>query len=58
MGLHPVFGELQQLGFRRVPERYNPRTFNLLVKDLEESSRADLFEGANWTITLADWDVF
>ena len=58
MGLHPVFRQLTKLGFLRVPERFNPRTFNLLVKDLEPDPRPELFRGSDWTITLADWDVF
>lgn len=58
MGLHPAFGALESLGFRRVPERFNPRTFNLLVKDLEEAVRPALFLASNWMVTLADWDVF
>jgi len=58
MGLHPALSRISDLGFMRVPERFNPRTFNLLVKEVSGSSRSGLFTGANWTITLADWDVF
>ena len=58
MGLHPAFSVLGGLGFLRVPERFNPRTFNLLAKEVSPSSRPGLFDGSSWTITLADWDVF
>jgi hypothetical protein len=58
MGLHPVLPELRRAGFSRVPERFSPRTFNLVLKELGEPSRPLLFEGQNWTITMADWDVF
>ena len=58
MGLHPAFSAFPALGFRRVPERFNPRTFNLLAKEVSENSHPGIFTEANWTITLADWDVF
>ncbi len=57
MGLHPQFGELSKVGFVRVPERFNPRPFNLLVRELAEG-RPRLFDRSAWHITLADWDVF
>jgi len=58
MGLNPAFSVLGGLGFLRIPERFNPRTFNLLVKEVSQSARPAIFAGAKWTITLADWDVF
>jgi GNAT superfamily N-acetyltransferase len=58
MGLHPVCARLRGLGFLRVPERLNPRPFNLVIKDLAGSERPDLVEPLNWLISLADWDVF
>lgn len=57
MGLHPQLGELGKLGFVRVPERFNPRPFNLLARELAESG-PELFDPSAWHITLADWDVF
>jgi len=57
MGLHPQLRELGELGFVRVPERFNPRPFNLLARELAESG-PELFDPSAWHITLADWDVF
>ncbi|OLB12560.1 MAG: hypothetical protein AUH07_07850 [Gemmatimonadetes bacterium 13_2_20CM_70_9] len=57
MGLHPAFGELRRLGFVRVPQRFNPRPFDLLARGLAESG-PELFEPSVWHVTLADWDVF
>jgi GNAT superfamily N-acetyltransferase len=53
MGLHPQLGKL---GFVRVPERFNPRPFNLLARELARSA-PELFDPSAWHITLADWDV-
>lgn len=58
MGLHPVFSALRQLGFRRVPERFDPRVFSLVAKQVSNVPRPLLFEERNWTISLADWDVY
>lgn len=57
MGLHPFFGSLARLGFLRVPERLNPRPFNLLIKNLGVTEGADLTDPSRWLITLSDWDV-
>ncbi|MDB4914966.1 MAG: hypothetical protein JWM95_2610 [Gemmatimonadetes bacterium] len=57
MGLHPFFGTLGPLGFVRVPERFNPRPFNLLTRIPGETEPPDLLDPARWQITLADWDV-
>jgi hypothetical protein len=57
MGLHPTFAQLSRIGFVRVPERVDPRAFNLVVKPLAADIGSDLRDGASWLITLADWDV-
>jgi hypothetical protein len=57
MGLHPAIGALRRAGFVRVPERLNPRPFNLAVKALVSDVGPDLADAAQWLITLADWDV-
>jgi hypothetical protein len=57
MGLHPFFGHLARLGFLRVPERLNPRPFNLLTKNTAGTEGADLTDRSRWLITLSDWDV-
>ncbi len=57
MGLHPFFSRLSRLGFVRVWERFNPRPFHLLARDLRGDG-ADVFDPTAWHITLADWDVF
>ena len=57
MGLHPFFGRLARLGFVRVPERFNPRPFNLLTRNPAGTRGADLTDPSRWLITLADWDV-
>jgi hypothetical protein len=49
---------LQRAGYLQIPERLNPRPFNLLVKDLAGTPRPELFEPGRWRITLADWDVY
>jgi GDP-mannose 6-dehydrogenase len=56
MGLHPQLRELNKLGFIRVPDRFNPRPFNLLVRPLA-SNGPELLDRSAWHITLADWDV-
>ncbi|TMC37576.1 MAG: nucleotide sugar dehydrogenase [Chloroflexi bacterium] len=53
MGLHSQLGKL---GFLRVPDRLNPRPFNLLVRGLARGG-PELLDGSAWHITLADWDV-
>jgi GNAT superfamily N-acetyltransferase len=57
MGLHPFLPQLAAVGFVRVPERFNPRPFNLLGKILAPGVPADVLTPAGWMITLADWDV-
>jgi GNAT superfamily N-acetyltransferase len=57
MGLHPQLSRLRRLGFVRVPERFNPRHFNLAVKPLETQQQEALFDGDRWLITLTDFDV-
>ena len=57
MGLHPFFETLGGLGFMRVPERFNPRPFNLLTRIPGGTETPDLLDSTRWQITLADWDV-
>jgi len=56
MGLHSQLGAPGKLGFLRVPDRFNPRPFNLLVRALARGG-LELLDGSAWHITLADWDV-
>jgi hypothetical protein len=46
-----------KVGFARVPERFNRRPFNALVRELAESG-PEIFDRSAWHITLAAWDVF
>jgi len=57
IGLHPFFARLRRLGFVRVPERWNPRPFNLATKPLTSAAGPELLDPGSWLITLADWDV-
>ncbi len=57
MGLHPFLAQLAAAGFVAVPERVNPRPFNLLGKILDPTLPADVLGPTSWMITLADWDV-
>ena len=57
MGLHPFFGRLARLGFLRVPERFNPRPFNLIAKNPAGTEGSDLTDPSQWLLTLSDWDV-
>jgi hypothetical protein len=57
MGLHPFMPRLAAAGFVTVPERFNPRPFNLLAKAFRPGIPADAFEPASWLITLADLDM-
>lgn len=57
MGLHPFFTQLRRLGFVRIPERVNPRTFKFVVKCLQPDSDPVVLERSAWYVTLGDWDV-
>jgi hypothetical protein len=57
MGLHPFLPQLAAAGFVTVPERFNPRPFNLLGKILADDLPPDVLAPESWMITLADWDV-
>jgi Acetyltransferase (GNAT) domain len=57
MGIHPFLPRLSGAGFVRVPERFNPRPFNLLGKILDLRLPVDVLSDVGWMITLADWDV-
>ena len=56
MGLHPQLADWRKIGFLQLPERFNPRPFNLIVKQLDGGIGA--LDPASWLITLGDWDVF
>lgn len=58
MGSHPDLIALQKAGFIRLPGRFNPRIFNLVVKNVGGDTGRELLDPANWTMTLADWDVY
>ncbi|MFI5370004.1 MAG: GNAT family N-acetyltransferase [Candidatus Eisenbacteria bacterium] len=58
MCLGPERRILAHAGYLRIPERLNPRPFNLLVKDLSNTRRDHLLDATRWRITLADWDVY
>jgi hypothetical protein len=57
MGQHPFLPRLAAAGFVSVPERFNPRPFNLLGKILSPDISPDVLTSGAWMITLADWDV-
>ncbi len=57
MGLHPFLPRLTLAGFVKVPERFNPRPFNLVSKILDPALPTDILTPESWMITLADWDV-
>jgi hypothetical protein len=57
MGLHPFLPQLAAAGFVTVPERFNPRPFNLLAKAFRPDVPTDVFAPASWMITLADLDM-
>jgi len=57
MGLHPFLRQLRRLGFIRVPERVNPRTFKFVVKCLQPDSDPVVLDRDAWYVTLGDWDV-
>jgi hypothetical protein len=44
-------------GFIKVPQRFNPRAVNLLVKNISEEESL-VSNPENWFATLGDWDVF
>jgi GNAT superfamily N-acetyltransferase len=56
MGLHPQLADWRKIGFVQLPERFNPRPFNLVVKQFDGGIGA--LDPASWLITLGDWDVF
>jgi len=50
---------LRRQGFWRVPERVNPRTFNLVCRAVDASlDTGQLMDGKNWFLTLGDYDVY
>jgi len=57
-GLADFLPSLKRIGFLPVPLRANPRPLNLLARSAASHPGPALFEGENWHVTLADWDVF
>lgn len=57
-GLGSLFGRLGQAGFVKVPDRFNPRKLNLLIRDTLRAERIVLEQSSDWLLTLGDWDVF
>lgn len=57
MGLHPFMPQLAAAGFVVVPERFNPRPFNLLARAFAPDVPPEVFAPASWMITLADLDM-
>lgn len=50
---------LRRFGFAKLPERFNPRTFNLVCRELVEGLPQEAATSAkNWFITLGDFDVY
>jgi hypothetical protein len=45
------------MGLIRVPERFNPRPFNLLTRVPSGTEPPRMLDSARWHITLAGWDV-
>jgi Acetyltransferase (GNAT) domain len=53
------FPALRRLGFAKLPERFNPRTFNLVCRELVEGlPQEEATTARNWFITLGDFDVY
>jgi hypothetical protein len=50
------FSKLSRYGFIPIPERFNPRPLNLLVRGLRYQNQ-EAFLAKKWLVTLADWDV-
>jgi hypothetical protein len=50
---------LKRRGFARIPERFNPRTFNLVCRVLLPGlPKTEFCSGQNWFITFGDFDVY
>jgi hypothetical protein len=53
------YSALRRWGFARVPERLNPRTFNLVCRVLQPGlPKSEFCSPQNWFITLGDFDVY
>ena len=57
-GLSHCFYELQKSGFIKVPKLFIPRKLNLLARTSNKSLKTNIFNSANWLVTLGDWDIF
>jgi hypothetical protein len=55
-GCSDFLSQLTRIGFMRIPASINPRSLNLLVRNLSPNAQ-DVFHLRNWHITLSDWDV-
>lgn len=50
---------LRRRGFAKIPERFNPRTFNLVCRVIEQGlPENEATEDKNWFVTLGDFDVY
>jgi|GEM_PF-843833 len=57
-GNNRFFQQLTKIGFISVPEKFNPRPLNLLVKNISSQDAATPLQANHWHVTLGDWDVF
>lgn len=56
-GQAPVNARLGGIGFLAVPERFNPRPLNLLVRDAGGAKGGSFADPSAWLVGLGDWDV-
>jgi GNAT acetyltransferase-like protein len=50
---------LRRSGFFRIPERFNPRTFNFVCKVLwPDLPEGEFYSPQSWFLTLGDYDVY
>ena len=48
----------ENVGFVKVPSRFNPRKLYLLARWTNEKKSSDLLKAAIWQVAFSDWDVF
>jgi GNAT superfamily N-acetyltransferase len=54
----PCYGMLRRAGFFRVPDRFNPREYHLVVEaDPAKFSKAAMAQRGRWYLTWGDFDV-
>ena len=51
------FLKKKKYGFIKIPQKFNPRNLNMLVKNIS-SNNSLIMNSENWFATLGDWDVF